>query len=298
MRMTAATIYRDSAAAIERASQRLLDFERQVATGKRITRLSDDPQGAATSVGERTGIAAVEQYTRTADSVTSRLTVMDTALGDIIDRLSQARVAVVGAQGSTKTPGEREVAARTLEGVRDAILADLNASFRGEYLFAGAASTEPPFVAGTSGTVAPYGGSTREVAVNTDENRSVTIGMDGAAIAQGTAVTDVFAVLDGAIAAARAGDGDGLAAALVELGVAFERVTFAQMRIGTDLAAVDAQRPQLTDRRLAGAARVAAVEDADMAAAIVGMRQAEAAYQAALGATARMTQLSLMDYLS
>ena len=297
MRITAATIYRDSQASIERASQRLLEFQKQVASGKRISRPSDDPQGTAAAIGERAGVAGVEQYTRTADSVTSRLTVVDTALSDIIDRLTQAQVSIVSAQGSTKTPAEREAAAQTLEGVRQAIFSDLNTSFRGTYLFAGADSTSPPFVM-SGNTVSAYQGSTLEVEVDIDEARAITVGTDGSTISQGAAAADVFAVLDSAIAAARAGDTAGLQQAFVDLGAAFDRVSAAQTRVGTSLALIEAQQAQLTDRRLAGMTRVSKIEDANMAEAITGMSQADASYRAALGATSKVTQLSLMDYLS
>ena len=80
MRMTAASVYRDSIASMERTSQRLLEFQEQVQSGKRINRPSDDPDGLAAAIGERAEVAAIEQYTRTGDSVTSRLTVLDTAL--------------------------------------------------------------------------------------------------------------------------------------------------------------------------------------------------------------------------
>jgi flagellin-like hook-associated protein FlgL len=69
------------------------------------------------------------------------------------------------------------------------------------------------------------------------------------------------------------------------------------MRVGTSLAAIDAQHLQLTDREIAVRARIASLEDANMAEAITGMNQADAAYRAALGAASRMTQLSLLDYL-
>ena len=70
------------------------------------------------------------------------------------------------------------------------------------------------------------------------------------------------------------------------------------MRVGNNLAAMESLQTQFTDRRLAGRARVAKIEDADMAEAITGMSQADAAYRAALGATAQITKQSLMDYLS
>lgn len=297
MRITAATMYRDSVASLERASERLLEFQRQVASGKRIAKPSDDPVATAAAIGERSGMAAVEQYSRTADSVTSRLMVVDTALSDIINRLTQAQVTIVGAQGSAKTPAEREAAAQALEGVREAVLADLNTSFRGTYVFAGANSTTPPFVAGPDGTVGPYQGATQEVAVDVGERREVTIGFDGSLMSQGTAAADVFATFDAAIAAARAGDDASLQQARLDVEAAFERVTATQMRVGTGLASIDAQQVQLADRRLAALNRVAQLENADLAEAITGMNQADAAYRAALGATSQTTRLSLMDYL-
>lgn len=297
MRMTAATVYRDSAAALERASDRLLEYQRQVASGRRISRPSDDPAGTAAAIGERHGIAGVEQYARTADSVTSRLLVIDTALSDLIDRLTQAQATVVSAQGSAKTPAEREAAAQVLEGVREDVLADLNTSFRGTYVFGGASSTTPPFTVGAGGTVSPYQGAAQEVRVDIGDRREVTIGFDGSQVSLGAAAADVFATLDAAAAAARAGDHEALHQARVDLEAAFERATALQMRVGTSLNSIESQQVQLTDRRLAALARVAKLEDANLAEAITGMNQADAAYRAALGATGRMTQLSLMDYL-
>jgi len=296
MRITAATIYRESTLALERTSERLLEFQRQVASGRRLARPSDDPSAAATSISERGRLGGVEQYSRTADSVVARLSVVDSALSDVIDRLTQAQATVVSAQGSGKTPAEHEAAAQTLEGVKDAILADLNTVFRGTHVFAGADAGTAPFAVAADGTVSAYQGSPLEIGVDIGERRQVIIGFDGSAIA-GTAGVDVFGALDSAIAAARAGDGDLLQQALVDLGAAFERATAAQTRVGTSLAEIDAQRVQLSDRRLAGLTRLSALEDANLAEAITGMTQADAAYRAALGATGRTTQLSLMDYL-
>ena len=296
MRITAATVYRDASASIERASERLLEYQQQVASGKRINRASDDPDGTAASIGERAEVAAVEQYTRTSDSVTARLMVMDTALSDMIERLTAAHVSVISAQG-TKTDGQREVAALTLEGIKQALLSDLNTSFRGMHLFAGADSVDPPFTMNGT-TVSAYQGATQEVVVDIDQTRSATIAIDGSAISQGTAANDIFAVLDAAIAAARAGDAAGLGQAQTEIAAAFDRATNAQMRVGTHLSAIEALQSQLTDRRLAGQARIAKLEDANLATAITGMNQADTAYRAALAATGKITQLSLMDYLS
>jgi flagellar hook-associated protein 3 FlgL len=296
MRMTAATLYRDAAASMEQTATRLVEFQKQVETGKRINKPSDDPGGTAIAVGERAQLAAVEQYTRTSDSTTSRLSVLDSALSDMIDRLSAAQTTVVAAQGTEKTAADRESAAQALEGIKQALVSDLNTSFQGAYLFAGADSVDPPFVlSGT--TVSAYQGSTREVDVDLDQTRRATIGLDGSAISQGGAASDVFAVLDSAIAAARAGDNVALGQASTDLSAAFDRTSMVQMRVGANLSSIDALQGQLSDRRLAGQARISKIEDADLAQAATGMNQAQQAYQATLAATTRIGQLSLMDYL-
>jgi flagellar hook-associated protein 3 FlgL len=145
--------------------------------------------------------------------------------------------------------------------------------------------------------VSPYQGSTRRWRSNLDQTHSATIGIDGSLISQGNAASDVFAVLDGAMAAALNGDAAALGQALTDIGAAFDRATLVQTRIGTTLGAMDSLQGALTDRRLATKARIAKLEDADLASAITGMTQADAAYRASLSATSRITQLSLMDYL-
>jgi len=296
MRMTAATVYRDATAAMEKASERLVEFQKQVETGKRITKPSDDPDGMAAAISVRAEVAGIEQYQRTTDSVNSRLMVLDTALADMVDRLTAAQATVVAAQGSNRSPVQLEAAAQTLEGIKQALVSDLNTSFNGAHLFAGAASTNPPFTI-TGTTVSAYQGSTSEVTVDLDPTRTATIGFDGSAISKGSAGSDVFTVLDQAIAAARAGDNAGLSQAMTGLNAAFDRVSMAQMKNGANLSAIEALQGQLSDRRLAGKARVSKIEDADLAQAVTGMSQADAAYRASLATTTKITQLSLMDYL-
>ena len=235
----------------ERLADAILEFQRQVVTGRCGTQPGGDPQGAPASIGARAVVVRFESYTRRLDSVAARLTVMYTALADIIDRLTRAQGAIVSAQGSARTQGEREIAAQSLEGIRKVVLADFNTSFRGAHLFAGTDSATPPFVTDLAGAVGPYQGSPREMLVDIDETRAVIVGLVGSSISQGAAKADLFSVVDTAAAAARTGDGDALAKAYADLRDAFTRAADAQMRVGISLAAVAAQHPHLIDRRLA-----------------------------------------------
>ena len=52
MRMTAATVYRDAVASMERASERLVEFQKQIESGKRISKPMTLQDGQSIRVGE------------------------------------------------------------------------------------------------------------------------------------------------------------------------------------------------------------------------------------------------------
>ena len=203
MRLTFAASMRDSYEGIHSAAERMIKYQRQVSTGIRVGQPSDDPSATSTVITEKAANATYEQYTQSGDSAESRLAVADTLLSDIIDKLAAARTAILGVQGSAATPVQLENGAQELASFRDAILEDLTTSFRGTYVFGGAAGTVRPYSKDVNGVVQPYAGSTREMSVDIDRNRPVTVVFDGSAIAQGSDPADLFATFENAIAAAR-----------------------------------------------------------------------------------------------
>ena len=96
MRVSYETFHRHAVAALETASERLLDLQRQVSTGRRIDRASQDPAAAAAAVVERGRAATTDVYTAAGSSAESRLMVVDTVLSDLGDQLSAAQVALTG----------------------------------------------------------------------------------------------------------------------------------------------------------------------------------------------------------
>jgi flagellar hook-associated protein 3 FlgL len=135
------------------------------------------------------------------------------------------------------------------------------------------------------------------VSVDVSQEHEVTVVFNGESVAKGTDANDVFVVFDQAIAAVRAGDETGMSNALDGLGRAIDRVTLLQSRVGASLRSIEDDVLTLQESERASTARVSSLEDANMAAAISGMTQAETTYRAALGVAAQLNRLSLMDYL-
>jgi flagellar hook-associated protein 3 FlgL len=290
-------MHRNAQEGIESASTRLMEFQRQVSTGKRIEKPSDDPSATLGSIGEHNETAAIDQYARTTDTIGSRLAVVDTVLSDLILQIERAQVSSASARGTTKTQAQRDAAATELEGIRDTILGDMTTAFNGAYLFSGSNSTVAPYSRPPGGPVSAYAGSTSELLVDVDQQRAVKMTFDGQTLTQGSDTQDIFAEFDNLIAAVRAGNDGGIAAGMSALQRMFDRVTTAQGRVGADLRTIDEQKLRLDEMRRASKKRISALEDTNMAEAISGMAQADAAYQAALGAASTVMKQSLMDYL-
>lgn len=296
MRITFGTAYRNGLDALARTAADLASKQAVVSSGRRINAPSDDPSGTAASIRERTEAAALDRYIGATDSTTSRLTVADSVLSDLVLQLSNAQVAGMSGRGSSATSAQREAAAERVESIREAVIADFNASFNGTYLFAGTAATTMPFAVQPDGTLAPYAGNDGSMAVDVDRQVDVRIAFDGGALASGGG-RDVFAILDDLAASLRAGDEDATSAAMDAVKSAMDRVQALQSQVGGDLGLLETERARLSQLKLGATARISAHEDADMAAALSDLSRADTAYRAALGAVGTLQQPSLLDFL-
>ncbi len=281
--------------AINRAAAQFQRAQAQVATGRRIVVASDDPGGIERVIRGKAEIGAIDAYTRTADSATARLSVMDTVLSDIIEKLTSATATTAGARGSAVPQSARDAAAAALGGIREAIAADINTRFGSTALFGGSEGDVTPYA--WIGGVWTYQGNMDEVALDIGRNRIVTVSIPGVTLAQGGDAEDIFTVLDNLAAAVQAGDQAGMADGMAALERAFDRATRAQGRVGMDLRSIEDEQASLSAFRLASRTRVSADEDTNVAAALTEMSQADTAYRAALGAVGAASRVSLIDYL-
>lgn len=296
MRITFNTNDRESSQSIAQAAEEMALRQRQVASGRRLHAASDDPVAAAAAVTERTELAATEQYRQASDTVTSRLSVLDTVLSTLIDETTSAKVTVQSGRGSVPAT-QREAAADRLLAIRDSIFATVNTQYRGGHLLSGNNSTAAPYTRSGS-TISAYQGTPAALEMDVDRQTSVRVALSADDLLRGGEAEDLFATLSNLAAAVRAGtDTAALDQGGAALDRAFERLNQALGRVGADLAQVDAHRRLLDARKLAGQAKLNSLENVDLAEAISAMNQAETAYRAALGAVANTSRLSLLDYL-
>ena len=304
-RVTHQTVQRSSLANLQLNLNAMANLQARMSGGKVITKPSDDPGGTAKALELRADRRAAEQYARNIDNGIGWLSTVDTAIDTATTSLRRARdLTVQGANSGSLSPAAREAIAVELEGIRDALLSQANGRYLGRSVFAGTSDAATAF-AGASGTP-PYaynGAATGTVERRIAPDTTIRVDGDGAAVfgvgawdaaGPGTGGS-VFGLLDQIASELRAGVEVG--ARLNDIDARMESMLSQRAAVGTRYGALEAAQKAnaMTVVELKG--QIAAVEDIDLAEVIVELQSQEVAYQAALGATSRVLQPSLLEFL-
>ena len=296
MRIVFNTAFEDVTLAMQRAAESLAEAQRQVSTGLRMGKLSDDPLSEVAAVDEHSVLDRLDAYKGAGDAASYRLGLADNVMTDIINQLTSAQTTALSARSSEITQGTRDAAANELLAIRDALMSDINTQFQGAYLFSGSNVTVAPFSV-TGGTISAYQGDNDTNAIDVGSGRAVASTFDGGAIFQGSDPVHILDALTNLAAAITAGDQAGIDAGIQALNRGFDRANAAQARIGNDERSLDDARSMLTTLHAQSITRMSSIEDADLAQAASQLSQADTAYRAALAAMATIGRISLMDYL-
>ena len=132
---------RDGLPPIQTAAERMAAAQLQIATGRRLNSVADDPLAAAQAVREHATIGAADAYTRTGDAAAARLSVIDQVLASFLNKVSSAIVAGISGQGTHVPQSARDAAAAEVRGLRDSLVSDINTTFNGTYVFSGSRTT-------------------------------------------------------------------------------------------------------------------------------------------------------------
>ncbi len=299
MRITEGIISGRNLADLQRANAAVAKASMQVSTGNRMQRPSDDPQGVQKALNLRGDLAATAQYMDTAGASQGWAQATDDALSDINDVLQRAREAVVQGGNGTMSQKDRNDIATQIDQLIGQAKASGNATFDGQYIFAGQKTDTAPYdpdgadtYNGDTGsivrTIGPgvsvqLNGSMGSVLGNGSDGKALQVLRDIATHLRGGTAADTNALRTSDLSAIDASMAD-VSTARAEAGALSNRLTTATNRL-TDL-------QTSTEKVRSG------VEYVDLAEAISTLSSQQAVYQAALQATgSSLSQRTLMDFL-
>lgn len=173
MRISTVTIYQQSINALNQQQSQYSKIGLQLASGKRVTNPSDDPQAASQAVGVNQSAAVNQQYTDARVSTRNALSQEESVLNSVSDALTSVKGLLVQAGNGTLSDADRSSIASNLKGIYQTLIGQANATDgNGRYLFGGYQDSSPPFVMDNSGHV-QYVGDTGQLLQQVDASRQM-----------------------------------------------------------------------------------------------------------------------------
>jgi flagellar hook-associated protein 3 FlgL len=300
-RITNSMISRSVLSDLNDVSTQLARTQQRMASGKQITRPSDDPYGTSRALTLRSDVAATQQYQRNVGEAVGWQNITDAALSKINEAHLRARELTIPGASDSSGQAARNSAAAEIDQLIEAVKGEANASYGGRYVFSGTATSTRPYAVGGADA---YAGNTAAVAREIGPGVAVQVNVvgqsllgDGQAANDGKlldTLRDIAQHLRGGTVA----DGNALRTGdLQALDTNLNALTQARATVGATTNRLEAADSRLSQTEESVTKLLSEVEDADMAKTLIDFSMQQNVYQSALHAGANIIQQSLLDWL-
>jgi flagellar hook-associated protein 3 FlgL len=296
-RVAQSTLTHSTMAGLQANLSRLQHTQEQLSSGRRVNRMSDSPVDAAAAMRLRGEQAATEQVGRNITDGLSMLGTADQAFTSMSAMMLRVRQLVVSGLNDSNGPSERAAMATEVDQLQSGLLDLANTQYLGHPVFAGTQDVTAAFDTVTG----QYLGNATAVqrSVSTDTSSRVDVTVTGQATFSTLFSNGAGAgILSQISTALRAPGGPaGLSAELANLDVAAATMQDARSMIGVRYSRMQSLQSTSETRLDSVSASLSVAENIDLTKTIIDMQIQSNGYQAALGATAKIIQPSLLDFL-
>ncbi|BCY15139.1 flagellin [Actinoplanes sp. L3-i22] len=306
-RVTESSVRTRTMASLQRNLGRTQQAQDQISSGKQLNRPSDSPTGTVTALQLRGEVRANKKYSANADDAVGRLGVVQDNLQSSVELLTVARNLTLEARnGGQSTPEANKARAAQLEQLKGNLVQFANSKYLDRPVFGG--STPDSSAYDNSGKFVGEGAGETLRAIG--PNAKVRVDVRGPEVfgadqiddpaGSGTKVDNpnqMFKVLDNIIDAMKSGDADALDTGLQNLDKASDLVKSTLSDVGARYNRVTQMKQSSEDRLMSVSSQLSDIEDVDLPKAIMELQLQQTSYQAALAATAKVIQPSLIDFL-
>jgi flagellar hook-associated protein 3 FlgL len=305
MRITTNMVHRNVLSDLNSLSDKLSKTQERAASGKQITRPSDDPYGTARAMGLRSALSANASYKSNIEDAEDWQNTSESALDSITQYVHRANDLLVQGGSDTSDQTSRNALADEIDQIVQGVKESANATYGDKYVFSGTATATPPYAQGADDTYkGDQGGLNPSVpGVLREIGPGVTMSInsvgqeilgDGQAAGDGK-LLDTLRTISQDL---RSGNGDALRGAdLSNLTSNLNQVLAVRARNGASTNRLQAADSRLDDISGSVTQQLSDTEDADMAQTLIDFNSQSVAYQSALRAGANLVQASLMDFL-
>ncbi|MDL2220633.1 flagellar hook-associated protein FlgL [Eubacteriales bacterium OttesenSCG-928-N14] len=289
--------------------ERMDRYQMQIATNKRITRLSDDPIGVIGSMTARVRLYRIEQYSKNVETAQGWLEQAETSIKEMNGILQDAYELAVNSAGTDKTEEDKQKNAEVIKQLRDHVVQIGNTMYGDKYIFGGYNTNRPPFELradelyyndqllsdDTNPDLLAEDAESLQFEIGTGMYTDVSF--PGTKIL-GTGEDHIYAVMDELYGLLmNNGSAEDIGKSITKLQDSQAKLLAKQAEVGGRTTRLEMVSSRYEDDFLSYTDRKSNVEDADQAEVIMQMKMAEAVYLSALNVGAKIIQPTLADFL-
>lgn len=307
MRLSTNMIYHQRLQDMNNTQSRLMDVGSQLASGKRVSKPSDDPQASSQAVRINQSENRNQQYVASRGFAKTGMTLQMSILTQMTDVTTQIDTTIIQASNQAGlSDKDRDSLANQLTGLKEQLVALGNTSDgNGRYIFAGFKSDKPPFEINAEGEVL-YNGGDKAITQNVSNDREMTTYFTGAQVFETDSnnVVGVFKALNVGITALRIpqdnADPDMLEAANKDLGMAnsaiksaLDQISNIEAKQGLQLQEIDKLNFLADTRSIQNAQRASELLDTNWTGATTDYYKEKAMFQASQDIFKDLNSMSL-----
>lgn len=302
MRITSNITSNNALYNIQKSRAQLDSLSEKLASQKNINRPSDDPVNARLLIGLGDKITASNQYNNNITKAQIWVKTTSTALDGMYSYVNQAKSLVSSLVSGTTDSNIQQNAISQLQAIKQQIVDMGNTQLDGVYIFGGGVTSTSPFAS----TSPYYHGDETALSVDIGQGMSETMNLIGSQVLQpseGTSTpygsTDILTTIDSLISTITSDPTNTTvlqagAQALYKGGLQLESAISA---VATKATRLDNASTMNTSTKNTLLTIFDNVQTADYAELGVKLTQQQTAFNATLSATAKITQMSLLDFL-
>ncbi|MGI6657733.1 MAG: flagellin [Desulfobulbus sp.] len=322
MKATQGTTYRMLGARLDNVSSHLQDLRSIGATGSKFNKPSDDPTAIRPVFNTRKQLSNVDRYLETMGKSLDTMQATDGHLAHIESIMQRAKEIVTNTVNGTLNNADRAVLADEIVQLRTELLDAANGMIDGKHLFSGYQEATRPFAENPAydpalydpgdSTTWPYlyQGDANGTLLEIGTGELLQVNLTGNDLFFGTATWDpanpnsiepgrydLFAELMQAEEAIRSNDQGQLQTSLSDLEGAAEQNRRLRSRLGNRASRVESMISYQDTVRTDLKQILSRYQDADALESFTEITKQETAFQAALSITAKVSGMSILDFL-
>ena len=305
MKISTSQLFDNSVNQMNRQQSKIAEMQAKLASGKQIVKPSDDSEKSAVIQRLQTAIDRQSVYERSLDTAENRLASEESALMSS-ERILQ-RIRQLAVQGNTDTLSvdDKEILANEITSLREELLSLANTQdANGNYVFAGSNVQTKAFDVTADGDII-YQGDKTQTSVDISDQRRLVLNRAGDEVfASVDRVVDgdiqdisFFKVIDDFAQALATDDEDALNLGLEEISSITEGMGASIADLGARISTVSNQREILEDTNLRYKDLLSNAQDLDYATAVTKLSAELLSLEAAQASFAKISQLSLFNYI-